>query len=221
MADTENREHPEHPDQSRVKTAREILEERLSKMKGDAPTTSQALKEAADHTPAGAAGAGPAPKAESVDERVKKAEKERDEFKNAALMAKADLDNYQKRIRREMDDLRTYASAGVLADVIAVLDNLDLSIAAAKAKPDLELFMQGVDMVRGQIEKLLADRGATQIPAVNVPFDPRKHEAVMIDERADVPDGTATQELRRGYQMKDRVLRAAGVKVSRGGPKAS
>jgi molecular chaperone GrpE len=74
-------------------------------------------------------------------------------------------------------------------------------------------------MVRAQLEKVFEDRGATRIPASGVPFDPRRHEGVLTEERADVPENTATQELRRGYIMKDRVLRAAQVKVSRAAPK--
>jgi molecular chaperone GrpE len=227
----EKREHPEHEHEKaeveRIKTAREILEEKLQRMKTEAPVAEQALKEAADRAPAGpavtaearaaaaaAAAPGAAPAA-TVDERVARAEKERDDYKNEALRARADLDNYQKRIRREMEDIRQYAAAGVLTDLIQALDNLDFSIAAAKQKPELDLFMQGVEMVRATLEKILEDRGAARVPAANVPFDPRRHEAVLVEERGDLPDGTATQELRRGYAMKDRVLRPAQVKVSR------
>jgi molecular chaperone GrpE len=215
MAETNERGQHEGHDVERVKSAREILEERLSKMKGESPQAEEALKAAAERAPTESAPAGGAAKAETVDERVAKAEKERDAFKNEALRARADLDNYQKRIKREMDETRTYAAAGVLTDVIHALDNLDFSIAAAKQKPDLDLFMQGIEMVRAQLEKTLEDRGAARIPASGVPFDPRRHEAVVTEERGDVPENTATQELRRGYTMKDRVLRAAQVTVSR------
>lgn len=245
----------EHKDLERVKTAREILEEKLARMKSEMPVAEPgvpgdrkaidgvvvALKEAAERAPgetgrgagtgtgtgteAGAgtgtgagtatgAGTGAA-EAAPADERTAKLVKERDEWKNEALRARADLDNYQKRIRREMEEVRTFAAAGVLADVIAAIDNLDLALSAVKTAPDIETLVKGVEMVRDQLEKVLRDRGAERIPAESVPFDPRRHEAVLVEERADVPDGTAVAELRRGYTLKNRVLRAAQVKVSR------
>ncbi len=201
----------------RIKTAREILEERLAQMKSESGLAEEALRQAADRAPAEAATppAPPVPAAAAAGEARRKLEKERDEFKSEALRARADLDNYQKRIRREMDEVRTYAAAGVLGDVIAALDNLDLVLKAAAARPDVAALFQGAEMVRGQLEKILADRGAERVATVGAPFDPRRHEAVLVEERADVPDGTVVEELRRGYALRDRVLRAAQVRVSR------
>jgi molecular chaperone GrpE len=210
MSNAGEHEQRDHRDGDRVKTAREILEERLARSKSDAPRAEEALKAAADHAPSGADAPG-----SSAGASASPLEKERDEWKNEALRARADLDNYQKRVRREMQETRDFAAAGVLGDLIAALDNLDLTIQAAKQTPDVTTIVTGAEMVREQLEKILKDRGAERIPATNVPFDPRKHEAVLLEERADVPDGFATQELRRGYQLKDRVLRASQVKVNR------
>jgi len=202
------------------RSAPRILEEKLASMKTESPLAEQALKAAAERAPSdgGAArpgAASPAGPAGELEKRVAALEKERDALKNEALLARADMDNYQKRIRREMEEIRAYAAQGVLADLLSALDNVDFSLAAAKLKPDLEQLVLGVEMVRTQMEKILADRGAVRVPTDNVPFDPRRHEAILVEERADVPDATVVQELRRGYSMKDRVIRAAQVKLSR------
>jgi molecular chaperone GrpE len=187
------------------------------------------LKAAAERAPASAAGA-PGGKTEAAEgaggtaapvtladalKRIPELEKERDAARNDALLSRADLDNYQKRIRREMDDVRTYAAQSVLGELLTALDNIEFSLAAAKVKPDFDQLVLGGEMVLAQLEKILADRGAVRVPTDRVPFDPRRHEAILSEERADVPDGTVVQELRRGYSMKDRVVRAAQVKVSR------
>lgn len=199
----------------RVKSARELLEEKLAGMKSEAPAAEAALKAAAERAPSQGGAAGPADARSGTERRIAELEKERDALRSEALLARADLDNYQKRIRREMDEVRAYAAQAVLADLLTALDNIDFSLAAAKVKPDLDQLVLGVEMVRAQIEKVLADRGATRIPAEGVPFDPRRHEAIIAEERADLPDMTVVQELRRGYALRDRVIRAAQVKVAR------
>src|SRR5687768_8994260 len=155
----------EHHGGERVKSAREILEERLKASSSEAPQAGEALKAAADRAPDGGAAAGSGTAAGTGSGTGTSAEKERDEWKNEALRARADLDNYQKRVRREMQETRDFAAAGVLGDVIAALDNLDLTIQAAKTTPDVSTIVTGAEMVRDQIEKLLKDRGAERIPA--------------------------------------------------------
>lgn len=216
--DEHDREHDREHDGGgdRVKTAREILEERLAGM-GPAPrddAAAQALRKAADSAP-DAADARPERAAPSGDlETLKKKAAERDEYFDQLLRTRADFDNFQKRSKKEMAEYRDYALHGVFNDLLAAVDTLDLALRSAGDAREVAPFKKGVEMVTGQLEKILTDRGATRISTEGA-FDPRRHEAVMTEERADLSPGTVTGELRRGYTFKDRIIRPAQVKVSR------
>jgi molecular chaperone GrpE len=203
----------------RLKSAREILEERLQGMggggKGEAGGAADALRKAAEKAPAeGAAAASPAAPPAAEFEALKKKAQERDEYFDQLLRTRADFDNYQKRTRKEMAEYRDFALSGVFNDILLAIDTLDLALHSSGDSKEVAPIRQGVEMVRGQLEKILTDRGATRI-ATEGNFDPHRHEAVLAEERADVPPGTITGEIRRGYVFKDRVIRAAQVKVSR------
>lgn len=199
----------------RIKTAREILEERLVSVKPD-DGAADALRQAAEKAPeSGAAPAAATPAAESPEiAELRKKAAERDDLYDQLLRVRAEFDNYQKRTRREMTEYRDFALAGVLNDVLLGLDMLDLALAAPAASKDAEVLKQGVELARAQLEKIITDRGATRIPTEGA-FDPHRHEAVVVEERTDLPPGTITGEVRRGYMFKDRVIRAAQVKVSK------
>jgi molecular chaperone GrpE len=212
----------------RIKTAREILEERLAQMKTD-EAAAEALRKAAERAPAGAgeqpgAAEKPAPAPAEIPaaeiEQLRKKAAERDELFDQLLRARAEFDNYQKRVQRETAEYRDFALAGVMNDILLAIDTLDMAFRAGGDSKEVQAIKAGVDMVRQQLEKVLTDRGATRIPTEGA-FDPRRHEAVLTEERSDLPPNTITGELRRGYLFKDRVIRAAQVKVSRapeGGP---
>ena len=219
--DREKEKNVDHEHGDRVKTAREILEERLAQMGGKDEAAAEALRKAADQAPEGsgvdagaAAPEGAAPAAAEAAELKKKAA-ERDEYYDQLLRARAEFDNYQKRVRREQAEYRDFALAGVMNDVLLAMDTLDMALRTPGEGKDVQALKTGVEMVRGQLEKILTDRGATRIPTQGVPFDPARHEAVLVEDRADLPPNTVVDELRRGYLFKDRPIRAAQVKVSR------
>lgn len=224
----------------RIKTARELLEERLAKMgpiestaeappaksgeggaagkAGTARSAAGALREAAERAPAdgGAFAQEAAPGPADLEELRKKAA-ERDEYWDQLLRARAELDNYQKRTRREMAEYKDFALAGVLGDVLLAIDTLDMTLQAAGGARDLDALAKGVELARAQLEKILADRGTTRVRSEGV-FDPRVHEVVLTEPRKDVPPGTITGEIRRGYTYKDRLIRPAQVKVAAAPP---
>jgi molecular chaperone GrpE len=209
-----------------VKSAREIIEERLA-ARGDAGADAEAAAAgpaSGDGASGGAGGApgspgsGPAVETEPAAElqALRQKAKERDEYLDQALRARADLDNYQKRIQREMTAVRETAAQGLIHDVLQPLDNLDLTVRAAEKTRDVDTLLAAVKMALAQFAKVLADRGVTPIDAaLGVPFDPRRHEAVAVVERADLPASAVVDELRRGYMIRDRVLRASQVRVSK------
>lgn len=133
------------------------------------------------------------------------------------LRAVADLENFRKRMVREKDELRQFAAARVLEDLIPVLDNLGLGLAAAKApNADVKTLVGGVEMVLNQAKSALAQHGLKDINPAGQTFDPNLHESISAQPSASVPEGSVLSVVRIGYSLNGRVLRPASVVVSSG-----
>ncbi|MEI8340443.1 MAG: nucleotide exchange factor GrpE [Verrucomicrobiota bacterium] len=139
-------------------------------------------------------------------------------FKDLALRSQADFDNYRKRALRDKEDAIKYANAGFLERLIPIFDNFELGLAAAKSSGEGASILNGMDMVAKQLGDFLADNGVQPIDSTGQPFDPNLHEAVAQEESAEIPEGNVVRQLRRGYKLKDRLLRPATVIVSKGQP---
>jgi molecular chaperone GrpE len=137
-----------------------------------------------------------------------------DEARQKSLRAQADLDNYQKRVRKDLDEERRFAQLPLVRDLLPVLDNLGRAISAAESQPDAAGLLDGVRLVAKQLETVLARHHCTQIDALHEPFDPHRHQAVMQQPSAEHPEHTIVQVLQPGYQLHDRVIRPAQVIVS-------
>ena len=136
------------------------------------------------------------------------------------LRAVADLDNVRKRSVREKDELRQFAASRVLEDLIPVLDNLSLGLAAAKApNADVKTLTGGVEMVVVQAKTALAQHGLKEINPVGQPFDPNLHESISIQPSTEVAEGSVSAVVRTGYSLNGRLLRPASVVLSGGAPK--
>jgi molecular chaperone GrpE len=145
----------------------------------------------------------------SLEEERRRAES----YLNHLKYDKADLENLQRRTQRQIEDATSRANGRILMQLLTIVDELGLAVEAAKeANGNI---LEGVEMVRGKLEKLLDSEGVKPIEAVGAPFDPNLHEAVLEIETSDLPDGVVAEELRRGYLYKERVLRASMVKVAR------
>jgi len=143
---------------------------------------------------------------------------ERDALKEQLLRARADFDNYRKRVARDDARLRKTAAEGVVRDLLPVLDNLDRAL--EHAEDDSGGLAQGVGMVRNQFFDVLVRHGLDVIPSVGHGFDPHVHEAVTCAPSADVPPNHVVQEFQKGYRLGDYVLRPAKVMVSAAPPAA-
>jgi molecular chaperone GrpE len=137
------------------------------------------------------------------------------ELKDKFLRAQADWDNSRKRILREKEDAVRYAGESFLEKLLPVLDNFEMGMQAAKTATDAKAIAQGLEMVLAQFQQVLRDSGVETIDAVGQPFDPHRHEALGHTESADVPEGQVLTQLRKGYKLKDRLLRAASVFVAK------
>jgi molecular chaperone GrpE len=129
----------------------------------------------------------------------------------------ADLDNYKKRATRERQEAIRFANEALIEKLITVLDNFDSALAATSAanSPSVQSLQTGVNMIYQQLRNVLTEAGLEEIDATNKPFDPNWHEALSQQPSSEVPEGHVMQQLRKGYKMRERLLRPAGVVVAK------
>ena len=138
------------------------------------------------------------------------------EAEKRALIAHADLENYRKRTRRDMQDQMKYASLRLMTELLESVDNLQRAIASYEIEPNADGLAQGVAMVSAQISKVLEDHGCKKINAVGETFDPNLHQALQMQPSDEHPANTVMEDLRAGFQLYDRLIRPAQVFVSTG-----
>jgi molecular chaperone GrpE len=132
------------------------------------------------------------------------------------LRATADLDNFKKRAMREREEAIRFANETLIKKLITVLDNFDMALAAAQTQPDSAQSLQaGVAMIYQQLRQVLLESGLEEVDATGKRFDPNWHEAVSQQDSAEVPEGHVLQQLRKGYKLRDRLIRPATVIVAR------
>jgi molecular chaperone GrpE len=142
-------------------------------------------------------------------------QRERDEYKDLLLRARADFDNYRKRIERERLEQEEMAAADLLRDLLPIVDDLERAL---KAEPGeaVERYRQGVALIHQHLLDALRKRGVRPIEAVGTDFDPHFHQAVLHESVQGARDGEVIEEFRRGYMLGDRLLRPSMVKVAKG-----
>jgi molecular chaperone GrpE len=139
-----------------------------------------------------------------------------DRFRDLALRSQADFENYKKRAAREKEEAIKYANSSMLERLIAIVDNFELGLSAARDEGEKSPIFAGMKMVLKQLTDFLTDNGLKPIDAEGRKFDPNLHEAIAHEASNEVPEGVVIRQTRRGYRMKDRLLRPSSVVVSSG-----
>lgn len=160
----------------------------------------------------------PAQEAQQPAEKDHAAEAEK--FRDLAMRTAADFDNFRKRAAREKEDAIRFANNNLLEQLLPVLDNFELGMEAARSAPDASGILQGLDMVGRQFRDFLASSGVEEIKTEGAAFDPNLMEAVGHEANDEIPEGQVLRQTRRGYKLRDRLLRPSSVFVSKG-PEAS
>jgi molecular chaperone GrpE len=154
--------------------------------------------------------------AESPDGETDELQADLERFRDLALRSQADFENYKKRAAREKEDAIKYANTSLLDRLVAIVDNFELGLSAARAEGEQSPILAGMGMVLKQLTDFLADNGLQPINAEGQKFDPNLHEAIAHEASDEFPEGTVIRQTRRGYRMKDRLLRPSSVVVSSG-----
>lgn len=131
------------------------------------------------------------------------------------LRARAEFDNYRRRVAQERQYAELSANERLYQKLIGVLDTFELAFASAEKAEKAGAILDGVKLVQTQLQNVLKESGLDEIDALNKLFDPNFHEAIQEAESNDHEEGTVLQQVRKGYKFKDRLLRAASVIVSK------
>ncbi|HTV07388.1 MAG TPA: nucleotide exchange factor GrpE [Acidobacteriaceae bacterium] len=144
-------------------------------------------------------------------EENEKLKAERDSLLDRMARMQAEFENARKREAKERTEFRDFAVAGAVEQFLPVLDNFHLAL---KSTGSVEQLRAGVELIVKQMEDVLKTLNVQPVEAVGTEFDPRVHEAIEMVEKPDVPDHQVFEEVRRGYRIKDRLLRPAMVRVA-------
>lgn len=125
----------------------------------------------------------------------------------------ADYENLRRRTDKQIDEMRTFANEELLCSLLETVDELELALKAAKTCTS-EAIVQGVEMTLKKLKKLMEHEGVTEISAECKEFDPAKHAAVGRVETNELKDGTVVEEVRKGYMLRDKVIRPSMVRVA-------
>ncbi len=135
---------------------------------------------------------------------------ERDQLKDRLARMQAEFENARKRGERERQEFRDYAVGSVVEQFLPVLDNFELAL---RSTATAEQLRSGVDLIIKQMEEILRGLQVQPVATMGEAFDPRQHEAVGSVEREDLPDQHVAEEIRRGYRLREKLLRPAMVRV--------
>jgi len=137
-------------------------------------------------------------------------------FRDLAMRSQADFENYKKRCAREKEEAIKYANTSLLEKLVSIVDHFELGLEAARGELEKSPIYSGMNLVLKQLQDFLAENGLQPIEAVGQEFDPNLHEAIAREPSDEVPEGAVIRQTRRGYRLKDRLLRPSAVVVSSG-----
>lgn len=151
---------------------------------------------------------------EALAAKLHAAEAQVAEYLDGWQRARAEFVNFKRRMEAEREDMRIRSKEDILRKLLPIVDDFERAFQTIPAEHATAPWINGISMIQNKLMALLAQEGVVPMEAVGKPFDPRFHEAVLREDSTDLPDETVKTELRRGYLLGDRVLRAAQVTVA-------
>ena len=196
MVREEENETPEAPDQ----------EEALKQSEADTETEQEEAAEA-DKKPR-------KDRTAELEAKIAELEQALADQKNAYYKAYADTENLKKRLHAEAETTRKYRIQSFALELLPILDSMERALAVPSEDEHIQNYVKGFEMIHNQLVAILEKEGVKEIEALNKPFDHNYHQALMQEPVEGVESGIVVEVLQKGYMLKDRVLRAALVKVS-------
>jgi len=151
--------------------------------------------------------------AETLEHALEEERKRSEEYLARLKYAQADIENLKKRYDRQIEETQKYGNERLLIELLDVVDELELAVKSGRSANSAEALIQGVEMTLKKLKKLLENEGVSPIDCVGKPFDPSKHHAVAKTEKEGVKECTIVDEIRKGYTLREKVIRPSIVKV--------
>lgn len=148
------------------------------------------------------------------DQEIERLQQLANDNEEKYLRLYAEFENYKRRIQNENKINKTYQAQGVLTDILPTIDNIERALQIEGDNDSFKSLQKGVQMVHESLLRALKDNGLEEIESEGQSFDPNVHQAVVQDDNPEYESGVITQELQKGYKLKDRVLRPSMVKVN-------
>ena len=148
------------------------------------------------------------------DQEIERLQQLANDNEEKYLRLYAEFENYKRRIQNENKINKTYQAQGVLTDILPTIDNIERALQIEGDDDSFKSLQKGVQMVHESLLRALKDNGLEEIESEGQTFDPNVHQAVVQDDNPEYESGVITQELQKGYKLKDRVLRPSMVKVN-------
>ncbi len=149
-----------------------------------------------------------------LEEKIKKLESIARNSNLRVAELQREVDYLKERYRKDLEEQRRYCYEKFAYDLLEVLDNFERALESAKKTEDFKALVLGIEMIYGEMRRILEKYGITEIEVEGKEFDPFVAEAVEKEERSDVPPNTVLRVVRRGYRLHERVLRPARVVVA-------
>lgn len=150
-----------------------------------------------------------------LQEQNQQLQEEVSELKAQFLRRQADFDNFRKRLLRDKEDSIAFANKDLLSDVVQLLDDFERALSLSEQSRDFDALHDGLAMIEQQFVAQLEKRwGLTRFTSKGEPFDPQQHEAVAMEEQEGIEDSVVVEDYQKGYLYKEKLLRAAKVKVA-------
>ncbi|MDU6252743.1 MAG: nucleotide exchange factor GrpE [Staphylococcus warneri] len=148
------------------------------------------------------------------DQEIERLQQLANDNEEKYLRLYAEFENYKRRIQNENKINKTYQAQGVLTGILPTIDNIERALQIEGDNDSFKSLQKGVQMVHESLLRALKDNGLEEIESEGQSFDPNVHQAVVQDDNPEYESGVITQELQKGYKLKDRVLRPSMVKVN-------
>jgi molecular chaperone GrpE len=151
---------------------------------------------------------------DSLEHDLKDEKKRSEDYLTRLRYAQADLENLKKRCDRQIEEVRKYGNESLIIELLEIVDELEMAVDSGRSSNSSEILIQGVEMTLKKLRNILKNEGVSPIECLGKSFDPSKHDAVARIEKEGIKDCTVVEELRKGYMMKEKVIRPSIVKVA-------
>jgi len=149
-----------------------------------------------------------------TEARIASLEAELSNYKDQYLRKAAEFENFRKRMNREKQDAIDFANQNLLLDLIPVIDDFERAIKSSESSRDFDGLYEGINLIEKRLVSQLENKwGLVRFESAGAPFDPNRHEGIMVEKSAEVTEPTVSEDFVKGYTLKDRVVRSAKVKV--------